>query len=111
MAVRTYSCVCGHRFDTLTGSQISGGNDAPSCPECHGQDLTEELGGGQIEMKGFDYSKMTPLEREMAISNRNKLEAKAEKLLSGEEAPFVVPKGIPKEFVPRLPDHLKKTYC
>lgn len=110
MALRTYSCACGESFDFLSGLQVAGGNDSPICPSCQGQCVTEVIGGGQLEMKGFDYSKMTPNERAMAISNRKKMEAKAEQFLSGEESPMIVPKGIPKEFVPQVPDRLRKSY-
>lgn len=104
MAVVPYSCnKCGNRFDRLEGML----RDEPALVcECGSTDIKREFGGGFYN-RGYDYG--DPGEHEMALKNRAEIERNAEKYLSGERS-FVQPKGLPPEYAPRVPEHMKKTY-
>jgi hypothetical protein len=104
MPVSVYDCKCGKSVTRLEGNVIK--DETPLVCECGSTDLTKQMGSGTYSV-GYDYS--NPHERAMALANKRDIEANAEKYLSGERL-FVQPKGLPAEYAPQIPDHLRKRY-
>lgn len=107
MALLDIECGCGHRYQAIESISVVD-PDTERCPKCGGKDLRRLVTAGTFA-KGYDYDSIHPLEREMALSNKRKLEAMSEELLDGRAADHV-PKGLPKEFRAEVPDHLRKRY-
>lgn len=106
MPLLQLSCKCGNQWEALKTFST---NDptVDNCPRCGSADPIRRYDSPALQLKGYDYANADPLEKEMALSNKRKIEADAEKHLSGEER-HVVPKGTPIEYRPVVPEHLRK---
>lgn len=104
MPMVSYQCDCGKVTDRLEGGMIA--DEGELVCECGSKNLVRKFAGAYYNV-GYGYG--DPLEHQMAIKNRQEIEANAEKYLSGERE-FKQPKGVPDEYVPRVPDGLKKAY-
>jgi putative FmdB family regulatory protein len=97
---------CGHTYDAIKGQTIAD-PDADACPKCHGSDLIQQITGGGLYAKGYDYSDPDILA--MTKQNNDWIEARSEQVLSG-EIQIREPKGMPAHLRPQCPDYLKKSY-
>lgn len=105
MALRTYRCdECGELFDAVDGPQVS---FAVVC-NCGSPEVSALIAAPSAPARGHEYKPGSP-EWLMALSNRKRIEADYEKHLSGYEH-HVVPKGIPRELVPQVPEKARKRY-
>lgn len=108
MPVLSLSCSCGHAWEAIR-SFSTADPTLDACPEC-GKANPIQISAGCAAFaftQGYDYENAPPLEKQMALSNKRKIEANAEMYLDG-RASYVQPKGVPKAIQPQVPDHLKK---
>lgn len=96
---------CGHLYEALKSFSTSDPG-LENCPECNSADLEKQV----ADSFGFQCVNVNLMSAE-EIDNYRHVQSETEKhaaeLLSGEMG--MVEAG-PKEFRPRVPDHLKKNY-
>lgn len=109
-------CKCGHEYETITGATVSG-EDWERCPACKAPlDDGEKVFGGarsRIRTGRLSLEDLTPEERaridvQTGLDAKADYEEMAEQILSGEVS--IDESRSVREFMPEVPERLRKRY-
>jgi hypothetical protein len=107
MALLTYRCPCGYRFEGLSPDIIAHGDQCPRCQQI----ATPKFSAVPFAVKDHlaEYQPKDQAEYAFDRDNQRFIHQNAEKILDG-RLELKLPKSLPRELRPKVPAHLTKKW-